>query len=95
MALDGEGRLPEAELALRRALTIREAFGGADWEGLIPVLNNLSLFTAKREKRKKRTWLVSAPKPSERAGDRPNGQDDSIRKIGSAPKKADRSLRSG
>ncbi len=32
MALDGEGRLPEAELALRRALTIREAFGGADLE---------------------------------------------------------------
>jgi Tetratricopeptide repeat len=42
MALDGEGRLPEAEAALRRALAIREAIGGVDWSGLIPVLNNLS-----------------------------------------------------
>lgn len=42
MALDGEGRLPEAEAALTRALAIREGIGGGNWDGLIPVLNNLS-----------------------------------------------------
>jgi tetratricopeptide (TPR) repeat protein len=41
LALDGEGRYPEAEVVLRRALTIRESFGGANWDGLVPVLENL------------------------------------------------------
>lgn len=42
LALDGEGRYPEAEVVLRRALTIRESFGGAKWQGLVPVLENLA-----------------------------------------------------
>ena len=41
MALDGEGRFPEAETALRHALAIREAFGGTNWNGLLPILQNL------------------------------------------------------
>ena len=55
LALDGEGRLPEAEVALRRALAIREAFGGADWDGLIPILHNLTRVYSEEGKEREAT----------------------------------------
>jgi ankyrin repeat protein len=42
LALDGEGRLPEAEASLQRALAIREVRLGPDWDGLLPILHNLT-----------------------------------------------------
>jgi hypothetical protein len=42
MAVDGEGRFPKAEKALRDALSIREAFGGTNWNGLVPIVRSCS-----------------------------------------------------
>jgi tetratricopeptide (TPR) repeat protein len=50
LALEGLGRLVESEASFRRGLAIREARMGPDWEGLLPILHNLSRVCGKQGK---------------------------------------------